>query len=478
MELHIVIDGERDLAGQVYRQIKEGIQSGRLAAGEQVPPSRLLAQQLGVSRKTVSDAYARLTMDKLLVGQIGAGTFVNSALPLPPISRRLAAKDLAAGATLNDWLGRSIPLPPPRPERRSAYDFLGGAAKSHFPLTEWRQCVLHGLRKSHAARGFYAEPEGLPVLREAIARHAAFARGVQCGPVDVLVTNGAQQAIDLIARVLLAPGSTVAIEDPGYPPARMTFASQGANVVCIPVDEEGMLVEQIPDGTCLIYVTPAHQFPLGMPMSVARRKALLKRASELGAIIIEDDYDSEFRYEGRPTDSLQSMDSEGLVAFVGTFSKVMLPELRIGYLIAPSAIREAVTVAKHLCDWHAPTMMQWALAKFIDDGYLQKHIRRCHTLYASRRENLLSRLTGDLAPWLQPVPATAGFHLTALTTRKIDLALLLRLARRVDVGLYTIDMFYHALPPTPGLLFGYGAIETLDIDPALDRVKAILTEIA
>ncbi|AMP00287.1 aminotransferase class I and II family protein [Collimonas arenae] len=158
--------------------------------------------------------------------------------------------------------------------------------------------MLHGLRKSHAARGFYAEPEGLPVLREAIARHAAFARGVQCGPVDVLVTNGAQQAIDLIARVLLAPGSTVAIEDPGYPPARMTFASQGANVVCIPVDEEGMLVEQIPDGTCLIYVTPAHQFPLGMPMSVARRKALLKRASELGAIIIEDDYDSEFRYEG------------------------------------------------------------------------------------------------------------------------------------------------------------------------------------
>ncbi|WP_211452568.1 PLP-dependent aminotransferase family protein [Collimonas antrihumi] len=477
MELHVVIDGDKDLAGQVYRQIKEAIQSGRLAAGEQVPPSRLLAQQLQVSRKTVSEAYARLTMDKLLAGQIGTGTFVTAATQPQPSPRRFAAKDLAAGATLKNWLGRSMPLQPP--ERRSAYDFFGGgAAKSHFPQAEWRQCILHGLRKSQAARGYYSEPQGLPALREAIARHSAFARGVQCGPMDVLVTNGAQQAIDLVARVLIEPGCTVAVEDPGYPPARLTFASQGARIACIPVDAEGMMVAHIPDDTRLIYVTPAHQFPLGMPMSLARRKALLKRAGELGAIIIEDDYDSEFRYQGRPTDSLQSMDSEGLVAFVGSFSKVMQPELRIGYLIAPPAIREAVTVAKHLCDWHAPTMMQWALAKFIDDGYLQKHIRRCHAMYASRREKLLSRLNADLAPWLQPIAATAGFHLTALASKEVDMRQLLQLARRVDVGLYAIDVFYHEMPPVPGLFFGYGAIETLDIEPALDRVKAILTEIA
>jgi GntR family transcriptional regulator / MocR family aminotransferase len=250
-----------------------------------------------------------------------------------------------------------------------------------------------------------------------------------------------------------------------------------SSTAIIPVDAEGILVDQIPDQTRLIYVTPAHQFPLGMPMSMARRKALLKRASELGAIIIEDDYDSEFRYEGRPTDSLQSMDTEGLVAFVGTFSKIMQPELRIGYLIAPPAIREAVAIAKHLSDWHAPTMVQWALAKFIDDGYLQKHIRRCHAIYASRREQLLSRFSTDLAPWLQPIAATAGFHMTVLTRSDIDIPLLLKLARRVDVGLYAIDIFYHALPPVQGLFFGYGAIETLDIAPVLDRVKAILTEI-
>ncbi|SFI32595.1 GntR family transcriptional regulator / MocR family aminotransferase [Collimonas sp. OK307] len=477
MELHIVIDGDKDLVEQVYQQIRVAIQTGRLTVGEQVPPSRLLAQQLQVSRKTISEAYTRLTIDRFLTGEVGVGTFVNAATRSQP--RRFAAKDLAASATLKNWLSRSVPLHHLEPEMRSAFDFVGGgASKSHFPIAEWRQCMLHGLRKSHADSGFYSEPEGLPTLREAIARHTAFSRGVQCVPMDVLVTNGAQQAIDLIARVLLDPGSTVAIEDPGYPPARLIFSSQGANVVCIPVDAEGMVVELIPDGTRLIYVTPAHQFPLGMPMSAARRKALLKRAGELGAIIIEDDYDSEFRYEGRPTDSLQSMDTDGLVAFVGTFSKVMLPELRVGYLIAPPSIRKAVTIAKHLCDWHTPTMMQWALAKFIDDGYLQKHIRRCHAMYASRREKLLSRLAGDLAPWLRAIPATAGFHLTALTTREIDIPLLLKLARRADVGLYATDVFYHLETPVQSLFFGYGAIETLDIEPALDRVKTILTEIA
>ncbi|SFI32641.1 GntR family transcriptional regulator / MocR family aminotransferase [Collimonas sp. OK307] len=477
MELHIVIDSDKDLVRQVYRQIKEAIQTGRLTAGEQVPPSRLLAQRLHVSRKTISAAYTRLTMDKLLVGQVGAGTFVNAVNQPQPNQRHFAVKDLAAGATLKNWLGRSTASQPP--ETRAIYDFVGGgASKGHLPIAEWRQCVLHGLRKSNADRGLYSEPEGLPALREAIAHYTAFSRGVQCVPTDVLVTTGTQQAIDLIARVLLEPGSTVAIEDPGYPPARVTFASQGAYIACIPVDAEGMVVEQIPDGTRLIYVTPAHQFPLGMPMSLARRKALLKRAGELGAIIIEDDYYSEFRYMGRPIDSLQSMDRDGLVAFVGTFSKVMQPELRIGYLIAPPAIREALIVAKRLCNSHAPTMMQWALVKFINDGYLQKHIRRCHAMYASRREKLLSRFADDLAPWLRAIPATAGFHLTALTTREIDIPLLLKLARRADVGLYATDVFYHIVPPVQGLFFGYGAIETLDIEPALDRVKTILTEIA
>ncbi|WP_034295068.1 PLP-dependent aminotransferase family protein [Herbaspirillum sp. RV1423] len=481
MELHIVIEGNKDLAGQVYRQLREAIRTGRLAPGEQVPPSRLLATQLGLSRKTVSEAYSRLTLEKLLVGRTGSGTFVNTPADARPKPKRFESRDLAAGNILAHWLKQSFPLSMRHvgPETRSQYDFLGGIpTRRQFPQAAWRQCVLHGLRQSGESRGVYAETEGLPALREAIARHVSFSRGVQCTAADVLVTNGAQQALDLIARVLVEPGSVVAVEDPGYPPARVLFAAQGAEVAAVPVDNEGIRVDLIPDGARLIYVTPAHQFPLGMPMSPARREALLVRARELRAIVVEDDYDSEFRYEGRPMDSLQSMDQDGLVAFVGTFSKVMHPDLRVGYVIAPPAIRRAMTIAKGLSDWHTPTMTQWALARFIDDGHLQKHIRRCHDIYVARREKLHAALNGDLKPWMRAVPTVAGFHLAATMTAEVDMAQLVRLARRVDVALYTLDEFYYRLKPQPALFFGYGAIESLDIEVALGRVKTILTELS
>ncbi|PTT62203.1 DNA-binding protein, partial [Pseudomonas sp. HMWF007] len=206
------------------------------------------------------------------------------------------------------------------------------------------------------------------------------------------------------------------------------------------------VAEQIPEGTRLIYVPPSHQFPLGMSMSQARREALLARAYELGAIIIEDDYDSEFRYEGRPTDSLHDLDQRGIVAYVGTFSKTLLPELRLGYAILPPAILEAVIRAKKLTDQHAPTLPQWALAKFIAEGCLLKHIRRCHAIYAQRRKRILARMATDLSPWLDAVPASAGFHMAVLCKVPIDLPLVIELAKRVEVGLYSIDIFYDQQP--------------------------------
>jgi GntR family transcriptional regulator/MocR family aminotransferase len=244
------------------------------------------------------------------------------------------------------------------------------------------------------------------------------------------------------------------------------------------VDAEGIQVDKIPLGTRLIYVTPSHQFPLGMPMSQERRVALLAKAHELGAIIIEDDYDSEFRYEGRPTDSLQSMDERGIVAYVGTFSKTLLPELRLGYAILPPAILEAVVRAKQLTDLHTSTLPQWALAKFIAEGCLLKHIRRCHTIYAGRRERILARMAGDLSPWLEAVPSTAGFHMVVLCKVPIDIALVIELAKKVEVGLYSIEGFFYQRAPQAGLLMGFGAIETLDIDTALDRLRDILQQVA
>ena len=212
-------------------------------------------------------------------------------------------------------------------------------------------------------------------------------------------------------------------------------------------------------------------------MSVQRRHALLERAKEIGAIIIEDDYDSEFRYEGRPTDSLQGMDVDGIVAYIGTFSKVLLPELRLGYVVAPAAILSAIAMAKHLTDWHTASMTQYAIAKFIDDGYLLQHVRRCHTIYSRRREKILTRFNTDLADWFQLIPTVAGFHLAALSKKKLDMQSLIKLARRVDVGLYPLDGFYHFSEPKQGLMLGFGGIETLDIDFSLDLVRDILQQI-
>jgi GntR family transcriptional regulator/MocR family aminotransferase len=272
VELHIVIQGRKDLANQLYEQLRDNIESGRLAAGVQLPPSRLLAAQLGLSRKTISDTYSRLTYENYLVGKIGSGTFVNTLST--PVQRQQTTSELASVKRVKKWQDISLPLRHPTLEGTLRCDFIGGAtAKTQFPHDEWRRCTQYALRQMTQARGFYSQPEGLAPLRSAIAGHIAFARGVKCTADDAVVCNGAQQALDLIARVLIEPGCTVAMEDPGYTPARLLFAAQGAHVVGVAVDSEGIIVEQIPENAHAIYVTPSHQMPLGMPMSVARRDA-------------------------------------------------------------------------------------------------------------------------------------------------------------------------------------------------------------
>ncbi|WP_145186968.1 PLP-dependent aminotransferase family protein [Pseudomonas sp. URMO17WK12:I11] len=477
MELHIRLEGRKGLADQLYQQLRAGIDSGHLAAGTQLPPSRLLAEQLGVSRKTVAEAYSRLSYDNLLSAVVGRGTFIASRQPLQNPAE--PAVPLAAAAALERWQQRATVLAARATQAPSRHDFVGGASiKSQFPFDQWRSCLNYALRRSqrHPERHFAAQ--GLHELREAISHHIAYSRGVRCSAADVLVCNGAQQALDLIARVLVEPGCQVAMEDPGYPPARQLFLALGATLQSIPVDGEGLCVDAIADGTQLIYVTPSHQFPLGMPMSEARRHALLARAAELGALIIEDDYDCEFRYQGPAPDALQRLDRHGLVAYVGTFSKTLLPELRLGYAVLPAAVLGAACVAKHLSDWHSPPLLQWALARFIGEGHLNKHIRRCHDIYSARRERILTRLDGDLAPWFSAVPASAGFHLSALARPGVDVELLISLARKVEVGLYSLAPFFSEAPLRPGLLMGFGAIELLDIDPALDRVRDTLQQLS
>jgi GntR family transcriptional regulator / MocR family aminotransferase len=291
---------------------------------------------------------------------------------------------------------------------------------------------------------------------------------VRAEPADVVVTTGIQQALDLVARVLLEPGVRVAVEDPGYPPPRLLFASLGARVVPVPVDAEGLVVDALPDDVRLVHVSPSHQFPLGMAMSLRRRLALLAWASRHGAAIVEDDYDSEFRFTGHPIEPLQSLDRGGRVIYVGTFSKSMLPTLRLGFLVTPPSLRHALRAAKHVSDWHTSLPLQAALAQFIDEGGLARHIRKMRGEYEARHARIRAVIDRDFAGLLEPIPSSAGIHLSAVGA--IDDMATKRRARSAGVAVQAVTYFTVGSSP-PGLVIGYGAIPLDRIDEALRRLR-------
>lgn len=471
MAIHITLQGHSDLSGQIYGQLRDGIIDGRLAAGERLPSTRDLAVQLGVSRKTTLDVFERLVSEGFLQSRPGDGTFVANGMQRVPVSHPHIpqARPTAFWETLPVALAMpSYGLSPP-------LDFLGGVTdKSRFPFEPWRRCLNHATRLQARERGAYHDPAGEQELRLGISRYLAFSRAVASNWHDVIVTQGAQQALDLLARVVVNPGDLVAMEEPGYPPARACFTAMGAKVVSVPVDSEGIVVGQLPKGARLIYVTPSHQFPLGMPLSMDRRVALLDWAQRNGTVIVEDDYDGEFRFEGHPLDSLKSLDCNGLVAYVGTFSKTIFPELRIGYMVPPSTLVAALLKAKQVVDWHTATLTQAALARFILDGDFAKHLRRIHKHYEARREVLLRHLRGPLAPWFEPISPAAGIHLTALLKPNFNEADVINAARIAGVGLYGIAKFYADSTPRAGVLFGYGGISAEEIDTALGKVLLAL----
>ena len=317
---------------------------------------------------------------------------------------------------------------------------------------------------------------GCPDLRSAIARHVGVARAVRVTADDVIVTNGSQQAIDLIARVLLEPGDAVAVEDPCYPLPRRAFQAYGCRVAGVPVDAEGLVVDAIPNGTRLVYVTPSHQYPLGMAMSMARRQALLEWARRADAIIVEDDYDSEFRFGGRALEPLQSLDGSGRVLYVGSFSKVMLPTLRLGFLVAPAPLRAALRKARYLTDWHTAVATQSAAALFIDDGLLAHHIRRMRRVYEERHERVRAILDCTFRDRLTPLPSVGGLHLAALLDRDGDARdhAIAEKARAAGVAVLSLSYHYVSMPPRPGLLIGYGAIATDRIEEGLRLLRRCL----
>jgi GntR family transcriptional regulator/MocR family aminotransferase len=466
MDLAVDLSARGDRSTAIYRALLDAIRSGRLGSGDRLPPTRELATDLGVSRNTVATAYERLVAEGYLEARVGAGTFVTDVAGATRPKRRAAAL-----RPRRSW--HFAPLPVSGDSPKPAHDFRVGIPDATlFPFDTWRRLVAAELRAGAHSPGTYADPSGHPPLREAIARYLALSRGLDADPDDVLVTHGTQQALDLVARVLIEPGDTVAVEDPGYPFAREVFASYGAHVVPVPVDTDGLVVDRIPERTRLVFTTPSHQFPFGPPLSLERRLALLEFAGRHQVAVIEDDYDSEFRFTDRPLETLHSLDGSGRVIYVGTVSKSLVPSLRAGYLVAPPTLLPALRGARQLADGYGQVAEQAALAHFMADGMFARHLRRARQVYGERRALVIDALDSGLARHLQRVPSAAGLHVAALLRdQAVSEAEVVASAAREGVAVEGLSSYGGS---QQGIVLGYGAAETSSITPGLERLRRIL----
>jgi len=420
----------------------------------------------------VALAYDRLAGEGLLISRVGAGTFVKQRRALPATEAKAPERPLNPK---QEWVDVPITLVRTLFANRFEFDFRTGIPDvSAFPHATWRRLMSRHLQLSKASTG-YGDPAGHPALRAAIARHIWLSRGMDVDPEGVTITNGTQQALDLITKILIERGDRVAVEDPGYPPAWRLFRAVGARVEPIPLDAEGLTVSALPSDTRLVYVTPSHQFPVGMAMSLERRLALLEWAQEANAVIVEDDYDGEFRFGDRPIEPLRAMDSDGRVIYVGSFSKSALPSLRIGFLITPPSLTAAIHAAKYLSDWHTMWAVQGALADFIEEGWFARHVRRMRKEYETRHIAVVKGIDTHFRNLLEVAPSAVGLHVCALATQLSPSDVHSAVTRAVDVGVDELAR-YSAGQPVAGLLFGYGAIRAARIDEGLRRLKDSFVE--
>jgi GntR family transcriptional regulator/MocR family aminotransferase len=476
--MHVELTGSGDRAAQIYAQLRQAILDGRLDGGDRVPASRDLAATLGVARGTVTAAYDRLVAEEFLVSRRGAGTFVVQGCSLAAgHTGARPARAARHGAVRPVAVWQREPEAARGPDG-AAYDFsLGVPDTTLFPYATWRRLVTAHLRSGRVDRGTY-ESSGHPRLQAEIARYAGLARSVLASGDDVVVTAGAQQALDLVARVVLDPGAVVAVEDPGYEAAHRLLETHRAVVHAVPVDEVGLGVDALPPGARLVHVTPSHQFPTGVTMSRARRNALLEWAARHDALIVEDDYDSEFRFADRPLEPLQSLDRDGRVVYIGSFSKSLLPALRIGYAIAPVSLQPALREARRVTMWNGDATTQSALADFLAEGHHAAHVRRASKVYRERRDVLVARLEERLDPWLHVVPSAAGLHVTTLlrdpTASDVQVA---EAVRATGVFVDTLSTRHRGPDPRHGLAFGLGGVSASDIGPAIELVRGAMVSV-
>jgi GntR family transcriptional regulator/MocR family aminotransferase len=455
----------------LFEQLRDGIVSGRLAAGDRLPPTRDIASQLGVSRNTVTTVYGRLAAEGYIEGRAGAGSYVSAGVSAgTPSDQRPAALEPVARATSSavQWFLGGLDETPPTFDLRT-----GRPDRALCPLVEWRRCMTTAMQ---VAPGGYGNPAGLPSLRRAIAHWIGRSRAVEATADQIIVTAGAQQGIDLITRLLVSPGQAVAVEDPGYPPVAALLEASGIEVLPVPVDSQGIVVDQIPTRARMVYATPSHQSPTGVTMSMARRRELLLFAEDNDVAIIEDDYDSEYRHADRPLEPLHRLDRHGRVIYVGTFSKTLSPSLRLGFIVLPQSLAAPAIALRSVIDWHPPATLQATLLRFIVDGHLDRHLRRTRKVYSERHQIVTDfvRDAVDARLLIAPNPSYAGLHVTALLSSGTDEAAVRENARAAGIALGNHAQTWRQSDPPPGLIIGFGAIPTRNLPDALAALREVL----
>jgi len=491
------LDGSGTLQRQTYRALRQMILSGGLPPGRRLPSTRALARDAGVSRNTVLEAYAQLVAEGYAVARAGSGTYVAEALPEEALhAERVrggrsgpAAPAGAARASRrrSAWLAR-LRRAAPRPglswrlaRERLPIDFrYGEPAYADLPIAAWSRALARRARRARVRDLAYSPPGGAPELRRALAQYLSRARGVDCDPEQVIATPGVPQGIDLVTRAFVDPGDRVAVEEPGYGGTTLALEAAGARIVPVPVDEDGLRIERLARlaPVRLVCVTPSHQFPTGAVLPLARRIELLEYAREHGALVFEDDYDSEYRYTGRPIESLQGLDGEGRVVYAGTASKLLFPALRIGWLVAPAGLAPDLLLAQAACDTGSASLEQLALADFVESGQLERHVRRTRLRNAARRAALLDALRCELGSAAQVSGTDAGLHvLLWLPDLPGDEAIAFRhRCREAGIGLYPVAPYYRDPPDRAGYVLGYAALDEDRIREGVAALAACLSD--
>lgn len=489
-DLVLDLDGEGPLYSQLYRALRDAILAGRLAAGSRLPGSRSLGALHGLSRNTALEAVSQLVDEGYAHSRQGSGTYVRTptqsdVVALPDIRKQDSASFSSKPRALSTAATRALEVAAPGSTnwdlRRSpvTFDFrYGEPSYRDFPFELWSRLTGRRLRSATIDDLAYRRPGGHPALREALSEYLVRARGARCRPEQIVVVYGSQQAVDLVARLLINPGDDVVLENPHYPGFRFVLEAYGACLLPIPVDEYGLDTGQLPNkpNIKLACVTPSHQYPTGAVLPAERRLALLDWATLNHVTILEDDYDSEYRFTGRPLPCLQGLDRAGRVIYAGTFSKVLFPSLRIGYVILPDDLIEPFLRLKALTDTGTASTEQSVLAEFLREGHFESHLRRTRRLNAARREALVEALNRQFGDEVRVGGDNAGLHvMVELTAGASDengnpVDRLRRAALREGVRIYPIDQCYVNADPPAAFLMGYSSMEPEQIRDGVARL--------